>query len=169
MKKTLITLIGALCIVAASANMAVATTTAPGSAARSTVNGASPASSGFAPKCPPAAVVAKALALALCGSHFTNENGTVECYYTSKGSSVPKANIQWLTHLAQTTFSSDKKFYKSLGTAVLVTSLGKGVAAFGVPSLFLEFLKGTALCTIKAGVSLPHLETLARELLKSYW
>ena len=48
---------------------------------------------------------------------------------------MPKASIQWLTHLAQTTFSSDKKFYKSLGTAVLVTSLGKGVAAFGVPSL----------------------------------
>ena len=169
MKKTLITLISALCIVATSATMAVAATTAPGSAARSTVTGALSASSGFAPKCPPAAVVAKALALTLSGSHFTNENGTVECYYTRKGSSVPKANIQWLTHLAQATFSSDKKFYKSLGSAVLVTSLGKGVAAFGVPSTFLEFVKGTALCTIKAGVSLPHLVTLAKELLKSYW
>jgi hypothetical protein len=169
MKKTLITLIGALCIVATSATMAVATTTAPGSAAKSTVTSALSASSGFAPKCPPAAVVAKALALTLSGSHFTNESGTVECYYTSKGTSVPKANIQWLTYKARATFSSDEKFYKSLGSAVVVTSLGTGVTAFGVPSTFLEFVKGTALCTIKAGVSLAHLEVLAKELLKSYW
>jgi hypothetical protein len=169
MKKTLITIISALCIVAASVTMAGATPTAPKSAARSNVTGALSASSGFAPKCPPFGVVGKALALTLSGSHFTNENGTVECYYTSKGTSVPKANIQWLTYKARATFSSDEKFYKSLGSAVVVTSLGTGVTAFGVPSTFLEFVKGTALCTIKAGVSLAHLKVLAKELLKSYW
>ena len=40
MKKTLITIISALCIVATSATMAVAATTAPKSAARSTMAGA---------------------------------------------------------------------------------------------------------------------------------
>ncbi|MFZ0059810.1 MAG: hypothetical protein WAL35_07175 [Acidimicrobiales bacterium] len=169
MKKTFIILIGALCIVAASATMAAANTTAPRSAARSTMAGATSASSGFAPKCPPFGVVGKALGLTLSGSHFTNEYGTVECYYTSKGTSVPKANIQWLTSQARATFSSDEKFYKSLKTAVPVTNLGTGVTAFGVPSTFLEFLKGTALCTIKAGASVAHLEALAAELLKSYW
>ena len=100
MKKTLITLIGALCIVATSATMAVATTTAPGSAARSTVTGALSASSGFAPKCPPAAVVGKALALTLSGSNSTNENGTVECYYRGKGSQ-PDESEHPMAHLSE--------------------------------------------------------------------
>jgi hypothetical protein len=49
-----------------------------------------------------------------------------------------------------------------------MTSLGKGVAAFGVPSTFLELLKGSTLCSIAAGVSLPKLEALAKELLLHY-
>ena len=169
MKKTVITIIATLGLaLGTTATAATASTTAK-LAARPTMTAALFASSGFAPKCPPVGVVGKALGLTLSGSHFTNEDGTVECYYTSKGTSVPKATIQWLTYQARATFSSDKQFYKSLGTAVLVTSLGKGVAAFGVPSTFLELLKGTALCTIKAGVSLAKLTVLASELLKSYW
>ncbi len=46
MKKSLIIVISAMCIVAASATMAVATTTTPKSEARSTVSGALSASSG---------------------------------------------------------------------------------------------------------------------------
>lgn len=171
MKKSIITLIATLALAVGTPAMAAATSTTATAklAARPTVTGALSASSRFAPKCPPVGVAGKALGLTLSGSHFTNEAGTVECYYTSKGTSVPKATIQWLTYKAQATFSSDKSFYTSLKTAVVVTSLGKGVAAFGVPSTFLELLKGTALCTIKAGVSLANLTALARELLKSYW
>ncbi len=61
MKKTFITVISVLAIVAMSATMAVATTAAPKSAVRSTVAGALSASSGFPTVCPPAAVVGKAL------------------------------------------------------------------------------------------------------------
>ena len=49
MKKTLITVISALCVVATSATMAVAATTASGWAPRPTVTSVLSASSGFAP------------------------------------------------------------------------------------------------------------------------
>ena len=171
MKKTIIILIAtfALAVGTAATAAAESTTATAKSAARPIMTAALSASSEFAPKCPPTGVVGKALGLTLTGSNSTNENGTVECYYRGKGSLLTKANIQWLTYQARATFSSDKKFYTSLGTAKPVTSLGKGVVAFGVPSTFLELLKGTALCTIKAGVSLGNLAALARELLKSYW
>ena len=76
MKKSLIIIVGALCIVAASATMAAAATWAPKSAARSTMAGAVAASSGFPTTCPPAAVVGKALGLTLSKPVVTKESGT---------------------------------------------------------------------------------------------
>ena len=86
MKKTLITIISALCIVATSATMAVATTTAPKSAARSTVSGASSASSGFPTICPPAKAVGKALGLTVSKPTVVMyaKGLALECKYTSK-------------------------------------------------------------------------------------
>ncbi len=87
MKKSLIIIVGALCIVAASATMAAAATWAPKSAARSTMAGAVAASSGFPTTCPPAAVVGKALGLTLSKPVVTKESGTpfwlLECQYSA--------------------------------------------------------------------------------------
>ena len=98
MKKTFITIMGALCIVAASATMAAAATTAPKSATRSTMASAVSASSGFPTICPPAAAVGKALGLTLskptvpmytkglaleCKYEYTSKKGQTTLSYTS--------------------------------------------------------------------------------------
>ena len=94
MKKTLITLISALCIVGTSATMAVATTTA-----RSNTTGALSASSGFPTKCPPAGVVGKALALTLSKPAVTKESGTpfwlLNCKYTAAPAITANPLLEW--------------------------------------------------------------------------
>jgi hypothetical protein len=75
MKKTVITIITTFGLaLGTTATAATASTTAK-LATRSTMTGVLPASSGFAPKCPPVGVVGHVLALTLSGSHLTNKEG----------------------------------------------------------------------------------------------
>ena len=165
MKKTFIILIGALCIVAASATMAAANTTAPRSAARSTMAGASSASSGFAPKCPPFAVVAKALALTLSGGPTSPTKTELWSAITQvKAPACRKRTSNGSPTKREPMFPSDQKFDKSLRTAVGETSLGTGSSLRG-PLHLPGVPEGMALCTIKAEASVAHLEVLATELL----
>jgi hypothetical protein len=196
MKKTVIALIGALCIVAASATMAAATsTTTPRLAARSTIMGASSASSGFPTKCPPAAVVGKALKLTLSKPAVTKDGAPfwlLICKYSAHPAITANPLLEWQKETAATFSSAEKTAIKS-EHAVVVHGLGDAAyrvpysplaAALGSP---LYVLKGGVACSIDAwfssastpavtvdGVkvhleSVAHLETLARELLKSYW
>jgi hypothetical protein len=168
MKKTFITVIGALCIVAASASMAVATTTAPKSAARPNATGASSASSRFPTICPPAAVVGKALRL-------TVSKPTVLMY--AKGLAL---ECKYMNGKSQTTLSYSSDTRKAFlaqeaslpkGSIVVVTNLGKGVAAYLLLPDVLHVQDGTLECVIETEVvtAQSHEEALAKVLLKSYW
>ncbi len=86
MKKTFITIISAVCIVAISATMAVASTTAPKSAAGSTMTGTLSASSGFPSICPPAKAVGTALGLTVSKPTVVMyvKGFALECKYMSK-------------------------------------------------------------------------------------
>ena len=191
MKKTLITLISALCIVGTSATMAVATTTA-----RSITSGAASASSGFPTICPPGGVVGKALALTLSKPAVTKESGTpfwlLNCKYTATPAIPMNPSLEWQKQTAAVFSTAEKTAIKS-EHAVAVPGLGD--AAYRVPysalnaalSSPLYVLKGGVVCTVDAwfgsmsspavtvgGVkvhleSTAHLEALAKVLLKSYW
>ncbi|MFZ2056484.1 MAG: hypothetical protein WAV54_03630 [Acidimicrobiales bacterium] len=136
MKKTLITLISALCIVATSATMAVATTTAPKSAARSNVTSISFASSGFPTTCPPAAVVGRSLGLSLSRPVATKEPGTpywlLNCIYSATPAIARNPVIEWQKE-TPAAFSAAEKTAIKTEHAVAVANLGKGVAAYRVP------------------------------------
>jgi hypothetical protein len=191
MKKTLITIVSALCIVGTSATMAVATTTA-----RSTTSGASSASSGFPAICPPGPVVGKALALTVSKPAVTKESGTpfwlLNCRYTAIPAIPANPSVEWQKQTLAV-FSAAEKTAIKTEHAVAVPGLGD--AAYRVPysalnaalSSPLYVLKGGVVCTVDAwfssmsspavvvgGVkvhleSTAHLETLAKVLLKSYW
>ncbi|MFZ0060210.1 MAG: hypothetical protein WAL35_09250, partial [Acidimicrobiales bacterium] len=162
MEKTFITIMGALCIVAASATMAAAATTAPKSATRSTMASAVSASSGFPTICPPAAAVGKALGLTLskptvpmytkglaleCKYEYTSKKGLTTLSYTSD---------------TRTAFLASEKSLPK-GTIVVVTNLGKGVAAYLLIPDILHVQNGTLQCVIATEVSIAqaHEEALA--------
>ncbi len=168
MKKTFITIIGALCIVAASATMAGATTRAPQSASRSSVTGASSASSRFPTTCPPAGVVGKALGLTLSKPTVPMyaKGLALECKYTSKKGPT---TLSYMTGTRKALLSQEASVPK--GSIVVVTNLGTGVAAYLLLPDVLHVQEGTLNCVIEteASAAPAHEEALAKVLLKSYW
>jgi hypothetical protein len=163
MKKTIITLIATLGLALGTTAAATASTTVK-FAARPIMAGALPVSSGFPTKCPPAAPVGKALGLRVSGPTVVSYAAglALECQYTSgKG----KSTVTW-ENGARAAFLSEEKTLR----AKPITGLGEGVSAYSVASFQLAAQKGTLECIIEAyGVSLVHVEALAKELLKSYW
>ncbi len=166
MKKTLITIVSALCIVATSATMAVATTTAPKSASRSTVSGASSASSGFPSICPLAKAMGKALGLPVSKPTVVMyaKGLALECRYTSKKG---KTTLSYLSDTRNTFLAEERSLPKT--SIRVVTSLGKGVAAYLLLPVVLNVQKGTVECIIETEVGATKEEALAEVLLNSYW
>ncbi|MGD0985585.1 MAG: hypothetical protein ABSA65_17505 [Acidimicrobiales bacterium] len=168
MKRTFITIIGALCIVVASATMAVASTAAPKSAARSNATGATSASSGFPTVCPPAAVVGKALGLTVSKPTVPMylKGRALECKY---GSGKSQTTISYSSDARKAFLTQETSLPK--GSVVVVTNLGKGVAAYLVLPDVLHVQDGTLECVIETEVvtAQSHEEALAKVLLKSYW
>jgi hypothetical protein len=162
MKKTIITLI-ALGLSFGTTAAAAAGTTAK-FAARPIMTGALSASSVFPTKCPPAGPVGKALGLSVSRPTVVSYAAglALECKYTSgKG----KSTVTWENE-TRAAFLSEEK---ALGVKP-ITVLGKGVSAYSIASFQLAVQKGTLGCIIEAyGVSLVHVEALAKELLNSYW
>ncbi len=168
MKKTFITIIGALCLVAASATMAVATTTAPKSVARSNATGALSASSGFPTVCPSAAAVGKALGQTVSKPTVPMyvKGRALECKY---GSGKSQTTISYSSDTRKAFLAQEASFPK--GSIVVVTNLGKGVAAYLLLPDVLHVQDGTLECVIETEVKTAqsHEEALAKVLLKSYW
>lgn len=168
MKKTFITIISALCIVATSATMAVATTTAPKSATRSNATRAASASSGFPTVCPPVAVVGKALGLTVSKPTVPMylKGRALECKY---GSGKSQTTLSYSSDTRKAFLAQEASFPK--GSIVVVTNLGKGIAAYLLLPDVLHVQKGTLECVIETEVvtAQSHEETLAKQLLKSYW
>ena len=161
MKKTFITIIGALCIVAASATMAGATTRAPQSASRSSVTGASSASSRFPTTCPPAGVVGKAPradSLQTNCSHVRQGTGSGVQVHEQKRPDDPLLHQQHRKAL----LSQEASFPK--GSIVVVTNLGTGVAAYLLLPDVLHVQEGTLNCVIEteASAAPAHEEALAQ-------
>ena len=168
MKKTFITIIGALCIVAASATMAVATTTAPKSVARSNATGALSASSGFPTVCPSAAAVGKALGLTVSKPTVPMylKGRALECKY---GSGKSQTTISYSSDTRKAFLAQEASLPK--GSIIVVTNLGRGVAAYLLLPDVLHVQDGTLECVIETEVvtAQSHEEALAKVLLKSYW
>ena len=165
MKKTFITVISVLAIVAMSATMAVATTAAPTSAARSTVAGALSASSGFPTVCPPAAVVGKALGRTVSKPTVVMyaKGLALECKYMSGKS---KTTLSYTSETRKAFLAAESALPK---TSIVIVTLGKGVAAYRMPPYLLSLQYGTVECVIETEVSAVHQKALAKVLLKSYW
>jgi hypothetical protein len=166
MKKTFITVISVLAIVAMSATMAVATTAAaPKSAVRSTVAGALSASSGFPTVCPPAAAVGKALGLSVSKPTVVMyaKGLALECKYMSGKS---KTTLSYMSETRKAFLAAENALPK---TSIVIVTLGKGVAAYRMPPYLLSVQYGTLECVIETEVSAAHQAALAKELLKSYW
>jgi len=166
MKKTFITVISVLAIVAMSATMAVATTAAaPKSAVRSTVAGALSASSGFPTLCPPAAAVGKALGLTVSKPTVVMyaKGLALECKYMSGKS---KTTLSYMSETRKAFLAAENALPK---TSIVIVTLGKGVAAYRMPPYLLSVQYGTLECVIETEVSAAHQAALAKELLKSYW
>ena len=166
MKKTFITIISALCIVATSATMAVATTTAPKSAASSNVTGALSASSGFPSICPPAKAVGTALGLPVSKPTVVMyaKGLALECKYMSKKG---KTTLSYTSETRKAFLAVEKALPKT--SIVILNNLGRGVAAYRMPPYLLSVQYGTLECVIETLVSVARQEALARQLLKSYW
>ncbi len=165
MKKTFIAIIGALCIVATSATMAVATTTAPKPAARSTMAGALSASSGFPSICPPAKAVGTALGLPVSKPTVVMyvKGFALECKYMSKKG---KTTLSYTSETRKAFLAAESALPK---TSIVIVTLGTGVAAYRMPPYLLSVQDGTLECVIETLVSAAHEEALAKQLLKSYW
>jgi len=166
MKKTLITIISALAVVAMSATMAVATTTAPRLAARSNVSGASPASSGVPTICPPAKAVGSALGLTVSKPTVVMyaKGLALECKYMSKKG---KTTLSYSSATRTAFLAMEKALPKT--SIVVLHNLGSGVAAYLLPPNSLFAQEGTVECVIETEVSAVHQKALAKVLLKSYW
>jgi len=168
MKRSLITIISALCIVASSATVAAATTRAPKSAARSTVIGALSAASRFPTSCPPAGVVGKALGLTVSKPTVVMyaKGLALECKYAS-GKGKTTTTLSYTSATLKAFLAEEKSLPKS--SVVVVTNLGKGVTAFGLTAFSLYFQDGTLECILSTMSSTVHQEALAKVLLTSYW
>jgi hypothetical protein len=154
MKKSLITIVSALCIVAASVAIA----------------GAVAASSRFPTTCSPAAVVGKALGLTVSKptAPVYAKGMALECDYTSGKGKTMKTTVLSYTSETQNAFlAAEKALPKS--SVVVVTNLGKGVAAYRITAFGLYVQDGTLQCIISTTASPAHQVTLAKVLLKSYW
>lgn len=164
MKKTIITLIATLGLALGTTAATAAASTTAKPATRPIMTGALSASSRFPTKCPPPGPVGKALGLNLSGPTVVSYAAglALECRYTSgKG----KSTVTW-DNETRTAFLAEEK---ALG-AKPITGLGKGVSAYSVASFQLAVQRGPLQCIIEAyGVSLVHVEALAKELLSSYW
>ena len=165
MKKTLITIIGALCIVATSTTMAVAATTVPKSATRSAVPAALSASSGFPTVCPPLKAVGTALGLPVSTPTVIMymKGFALECKYMSKKG---KTTLSYTSETRKAFLAAESALPK---TSIVIVTLGKGVAAYRMPPYLLSVQYGTLECVIETLVSAAHEEALAKALLKSYW
>jgi hypothetical protein len=165
MKKTLITIISAMCIVAISATMAVAATTAPKSAARSNVTGVLSASSGFPSICPLAKAVGAALGLTVSKPTVVMyaKGFALECKYMSKKG---KTTLSYTSETRKAFLAAESALPK---TSIVIVTLGKGVAAYRMPPYLLSVQYGTLECVLETLVSAAHEEALAEVLLKSYW
>jgi hypothetical protein len=160
MKKTLITIISAMCVVAFSATMAVATTTAS-----STITGALSDSSGFPSICPPAKAVGTALGLTVSKPTVViyAKGFALECKYMSnKG----KTTLSYTSETRKAFLAAESALPKA---SIVIVTLGKGVAAYRMPPYLLSVQYGTLECVIETLVSAAHEEALAEVLLKSYW
>ena len=166
MKKTFITIISALAVVAMSATMAVATTTAPRLAARSNVSGASSASSGVPTICPPAKAVGSELGLTVSKPTVVMyaKGLALECKYMSKKF---KTTLSYSSATRTAFLAMEKALPKT--SIVVLNNLGSGVAAYLLPPNSLFAQEGTVECVIETEVSAVHQEALAKVLLKSYW
>jgi hypothetical protein len=164
-EETLITLIGAVCIVATSATMAVATATPLTATSRSLVANASSASSGLPTKCPPAGLVGRALALTVSKPTVVTDvpGMALECQYTSGKS---KTTLSYMSETRKAFLAEENALPK---TSILIVTLGKGIAAYRVPPYLLSVQNGTVECVIESKVSAVHEDALAEVLLKSYW
>jgi hypothetical protein len=154
MKKSLITIVSALCIVASSATMA----------------GAVAAFSRFPTTCPPATVVGKALGLTVSKPTVAvyAKGMALECDYTNgKGSTMKTTVLSYTPETRKAFLAAEKALPKS--SVVVVTNLGKGVAAYRMTAFGLYFQYGTLQCVISTMASPAHQVTLAKVLLKSYW
>jgi hypothetical protein len=170
MKKSLITIVTALCIVAVSATMAAATTSAPKSAARSTVTGALSASSRFPTTCPPAGVVSKAFGLTFSKPTvvISVKGFALECRYKSgKGKTATTTTLSYTSETLKAFLAAEKVLPKS--SIAAVTSLGKGVTAYRLTIFGLYFQDGTVECVLSTMASTVDQVALAKVLLKSYW
>ena len=165
MKKTLITIISAMCIVAISATMAVASAAAPKSAARSTMTGALSASSGFPSICPSAKAVGTPLGLTVSKPSVVMyiKGFALECKYMSKKG---KTTLSYTSETRKAFLASESALPK---TSIVIVNLGKEVAAYRMPPYLLAVQYGTLECVIETLVSAAHEEALAKALLKSYW
>ena len=135
MQKTLIPLVAALGLAVGITTIAAAARTkAPGLAARSTMISASSASSGFPTKCPPAAVVGKALRLSLSKPVVTKESRTpywlLNCIYSAQPAITSNPVLEWQKETAAKFSAAEKSDLKS-EHAVDVHGLGD--AAYRVP------------------------------------
>jgi hypothetical protein len=164
MKKTIITLIATLGLALGTTAATAAANTTAKFPARPIMTGALSAPSGFPTKCPPGAPVGRALGLRVSGPTVVSYAAglALECRYTSgKG----KSTVTWDNETRAAFLSVEK----ALGVKP-ITGLGKGVSAYSVASFQLAVQKGALQCIIEAyGVSLVHVEALAKELLSSYW
>ncbi len=164
MKKTIITLIAVLALaIGTTATEATAGTTAKAtSAARPAVSALS-ASLAVPTTCPPAGVVGRALGLTVSKPTVVMAAAgfALECQYKN---GTGKQTLSWEKE-TQAAFLSGER---AIGVKP-ITGLGKGVQAYSVSPHVLSVQRGTVACTIEAGVNLAHLETLAIELLRSYW
>jgi len=167
MRKTLITVIGALCIVAASTTAAMAATAVSKSATRSNVTVALSASAGMPTTCPPAAAVGKALGLSVSKPTVVvyAKGISLECSYTSKKEG--KTTLSYTPETQKVFLAQEKSLPKT--SIDVVTSLGNGVSAFLMPPYMLEVQKGTVECIIETKAGAAKTEALAGVLLNSYW
>ncbi|MGO9965411.1 MAG: hypothetical protein ACLPUG_18565 [Acidimicrobiales bacterium] len=165
MKKTFITIISAVCIVAISATMAVGSTMAPKSVARSTIAGALSASSGFPSICPPAKAVGTPLGLTVSKPTVVIyvKGFALECKYMNGKS---KTTLSYTSETRKAFLAAESALPK---TSIVIVTLGKGVAAYRMPPYLLSLQYGTLECVIETLVSAAHEEALAKALLSSYW
>ena len=166
MKKILITIVSALCIVATSVTMAAATTRAPKSATRSTIASAAAASSRFPTTCPPATVVGKALGQTVSKpTVLVYAKGlALECKYMSGKS---QTTLSYTSETRTAFLAAEKAFPKS--SVVVVNNLGNGVAAYRISAYGLYVQYGTLECVLSTMAGTADQAALAKALLKSYW
>jgi hypothetical protein len=91
----------------------------------------------------------------------------LECRYMSKKGKAVKTTLSYSSATQSAFLAVEKALPKT--SIVIVTTLGKGVAAYRLPPYVLYVQEGTVECIIETEVSAAHQEKLAKALLSSYW